>query len=365
MHKYSDDGSAGELPERTVFPIPYGWVLNAVAAIDEVSPGFMRQVCRARLTWRQGLWATLSMGCLDSPDFLIGATGEPHWVEATREEIVRGFALVAVSMSARELIEVSFGSCPSGFLGALRKLHGEAPTQPDFYSLLHGVFMSSDPIDRLRAKSLEQVGGLNESRVEAALLVSDPALLIPAIVMGFHSVDAAKRAEEQVAAVRKLVPSLSDKDISEAFRAGRQHFKPWFRSLLMQATPMNPLPTDNEPDFERITGSNAKALGIAMQNCLDEDLVMPRSLSGVWSMVLWKPESLILELRLYDLAWCVSAIHRAKNAEVAPSHVALVADRVRALGIICPVPVEPEEKLKSLTSAFGSWRAGEIWDFDF
>jgi len=363
LHEHSDDGFAGESPERTVFPIPFGWVLQAVDQVDAVSPGFMRQVCRARLTWRQGCWAALSMGSIDNPAFLIGATGEAHWLEATRDEIVRGFAEVAPSMSARQLIEVVFGSCPSGLLGALRKLHGEAPTQPEFYRRLHSVFVSSDPLDRLRAKAIEQVGGLSEGRVEAALAVRDPALLVPAIVMGFHSVEAARRAEDQVAAVRKLVPAVSDKDISDAFRAGRQHFAPWFRSLLKQAAPNSPLPTDDHEDFARVCGSNAKAIGTAMQNCLDEDRVMPRSLSGVWAMVLWKPESLILELRLFDLGWCVTAIHRPKNAEVERSHVAQVAARVGTLGIICPVPVEPNSSLKPVATAFGGWRPVEAWDF--
>ena len=364
MQGNTDDGFMGRLPGDAIFPIPRGWVLDLTDRIDAVAAGFMRRMCRARLAWRQGCWAALSIGAIDDPDFLVRATGSADWLDASASDLILGFAELSITMSARQLIEAAFHSCPPGYLGVLRKLHGEAPAYPAFYAHLHRVFSSNDPRDRLRARSLQQVGGLNETKIEAALALQDVALLTPVALTRFHSVQTALVAEAQAAAARRLNVHLTDDDISAAFAAGREGFQPWFYRLLRQSKPEHALPTDSEPDLDRVDGENAKQIGMAMGNCLDVERVMPRALSGIWSLVHWRPENIVFALRRFDIGWAVTEVHLPRNAGPSASDVRKVADRVRPLGILCPVPADPEPNLRVLSDAFGGWKIGDVWDFD-
>ena len=368
MHEQSEDGHAGASRRNAVFPIPSGWVLNQVCRIDAVAPGFMRQMCRARLKWRQACWAALSMGAIDSPDFHVQATGSADGHDMmSPADLIREFAEISVTMSARQIIEATFPTCPDGYLGVLGKLHGEAPSDPGFYSRLHAVFTSDDPLDRLLAKALQQVAGLGETKIEAAFALQDAAFLTPLALSRFHSVQSALRVEAQAKAVRSLNPRLSDDDISAAFAAGRDGFQPWFHRLLLKSKADFALPTDVDPDFVRIDGDNAKAIGEVMENCLDVEKVLPRSLSGIWSLVHWRPENIVVALRKFDLGcadgWALTEVHLAKNSVVSRADVQRVADRVRPLGILCPVPCDPDPQLQDLSGAFGGWKIGDIWDF--
>lgn len=363
MHGHFEDGFAGELPGEALFPIGRGWGLDHVCRIDETVPGFMRRVCRARLKWRQGCWTALSMGALDSPDFLVRATGSPDWHDASTDDLLRGFAEMAPKMSARQLVEAAFQSCPDGYLGALAKLHGEAASDTAFYARLHHVFTSGDRLDRLRAKALQQVAGLNEAKIEATFALQDAAFLTPLALSRFHSVRSALTVQSQAAVVRNLNPYLSDDDISAAFAAGRDGFRPWFHRLLRQSKAEHPLPTCGDPDFERIGADNAKGIGLMMKNCLDVERVMPRSLSGIWSLIFWRPENIVFGMRLFDLGWAVTEVHLPHNATATMADMRKLAERVRPLGIVCPVPMEPPPHLQVLGDAFGMWKIGDVWDF--
>ena len=364
MHEQSDDGHADASQRNAVFPIPSGWVLDQVCRIDAVAPGFMREMCRARLKWRQGCWAALSTGAIDGPDFHVKATGSADGHDLSPADLIREFAELSVTMTGRQLIEATFLTCPDGYLGVLGKLHGEAPSDPAFYARLHAVFVSDDPLDRLRAKALQQVAGLGESKIEAAFALQDAAFLTPLALSRFHSVQSALRVEAQAKAVRSLNPQLSDDDISGAFAKGKDRFHPWFHRLLLKSKAEFVLPTDGEPDFDRLDGDNAKAIGDVMGNCLDVEKVMPRSLSGIWSLVHWRPENIVVALRKFDLGWAVTEVHLPENAGVSSAYVQKVADRVRPLGILCPVPCDPDPHLKDLSGAFGRWEIGHTWDDD-
>lgn len=159
-------------------------------------------------------------------------------------------------------------------------------------------------------------------------------------------------------------PGLTDDDITDAFAAGREGFQPWFHRLLHRSNPEHPLPTDGDSDFERIGAANAKTIGQVMGNCLDVERVMPRSLSGIWSLVYWKTENLVIGLRLFDLGWVVTEVHLRNNASPTAAEIGKVAGRVRSLGIVCPVPLEPAPHLQVLGDAFGMWKTTGFWSFD-
>ncbi len=201
MHGHSEDGFAGELPGDALFPINRGWGLDHAYRIDRIAPGFMRRMCRARLKWRQGCWASLSRGALDCSDFLVRATGSAEWHDASTDDLIRGFAETSPGMSARQLVEAAFQTCPDGYIGVLAKLHGEAASDPAFYGRLHNVFTSAEPLDRLRAKALQQVAGLNEPKIEAAFALQDAAFLTPLALSRFHSVRSALGVQSQAAVV--------------------------------------------------------------------------------------------------------------------------------------------------------------------
>ncbi len=363
MHGHSEDGFAGELPGDALFPIGRGWGLDHAYRIDRIAPGFMRRMCRARLKWRQGCWAALSSGALDGSDFLVRATGSAEWHDASTDGLIRGFAETSPRMSARQLVEAAFQTCPDGYIGVLAKLHGEAASDPAFYGRLHNVFTSDEPLDRLRAKGLQQVAGLNEPKIEVAFALQDAAFLTPLALSRFHSVRSALAVQSQAAVVRSINPHLSDDDISAAFAAGRDAFQPWFHRLLRQSKATHPLPTDGDPDFERIGADNAKGIGLLMKNCLDVERVLPRSLSGIWSLVYWKSENLVIGMRKMDLGWAVTEVHLPNNASATTADMRKVADRVRPLGIVCPVPQEPEPHLQVLGDAFGMWKTADCWNF--
>ncbi|HRD26681.1 MAG TPA: hypothetical protein PLO65_00110 [Caulobacter sp.] len=353
---------------RALFPVHSGWALDQVVQIDDAAPGFLARVCRARLQWRQALWACLAAAGATSGEVVFRLTGDDGWLTASRRPVIAEFAAVAPKASARDLIEASYRSCPDGLLGALRKLHGQPFGLPDFYGLLHRLFASDDPLDRRRRAALEQCGTLDECRLEAVLAMSDPGLLVPGVVNGLDGEEAVRRFERDVAIIRRLCSWATDDAIKEAVTQARERrSRPFLAAMLSRADRLFPEthPCDADPDLERFPIAKAREVGQSFRNCLSPERILPQAASGVWAMILWRGAELLIETRLLDSgAWAVHRVHAAGNQRVERQTLLRVRDRLAPLGVVCPVCVEPGDELAGVADAFGGWDGIALVAFD-
>lgn len=354
---------------RALFPVHAGWGLDQVVQIDDdAQPGFLARVCRSRLLWRQALWSCLAAGGATDGEVLFRATGEAGWLTAGPRSLIREFANVAPRLSARDLVEVTYGSCPDGLLGALRKLHGQPFGVPEFYRLLHRLFASDDPLDRRRRAALEQCSTLDERRLEAVLAMSDPGLLVPSVVNGLDGEEAVRRFERDVAIVRRLCSWATDGAIRDAVAKARERrSRPFLAAMLSKADRLFPEahPCDADPDLERFPIAKAREIGQGFRNCLSPERILPQAASGVWAMIAWRGAELLIETRLLDSgAWAVHRVHAAGNQRVERQTLLRVRDKLAPLGVVCPVCAEPRDELAGVADAFGGWDGIALVAFD-
>lgn len=345
---------------RSLFPVHSGWALDQIVAIDDAAPGFLARVCRARLQWRQALWACLAAGGATSGEVVFRLTGDDGWLTASLRPLMAEFAAVAPRASARDLIEATYNDCPDGLLGALRKLHGQPFGLAASYGLLHRLFASDDPLDRRRRAALEQCSTLDERRLEAALALTEPGLMA-GVVERLDGEDAARRFERDVGVARRLCRSATDERIREAVLVERERrSRPWLASLVMKADRLFPdtHPCDADADFQRFPIGKAKVVGQNFRNCLSPERILPQAASGVWAMVIWRSANLLLETRqLVSGEWQVQRVYAPGNQRVDRATILRVREKVEPLGVICAVGAEPDPSLQGVADAFGG-----TWD---
>jgi hypothetical protein len=356
---------------RAFFPVHSGWALDQIVRIDDAAPGFLARVCRARLQWRQALWACLAAGGGANSKVVFRLTGEERWLTGSLHALMAEFAAVAPKTSSRDLIEASYGFCPDGLLGALRKLHGQPFSMPEAYDLLHRLFASEDPLDRRRRAALEQCSVLDERRLEAVLTMTEPGLLVPSVVNGLDGEEAVRRFERDVGVVRRLCSWATDDAIKDAVaRARERRSRPFLAAMLSKADRLFPEahPCDADPDLERFPIAKARDVGQQFRNCLSADRVLPQAASGVWAMVVWREAELLIETRLLDTGgWVVHRAHRAGNERIDRATVVRVRNKFEPLGVACSIGARPEERLAGVADAFGDWdepllAAFDCWD---
>lgn len=353
---------------RALFPVNAGWGLDLVVQIDDANPGFLARVCRSRLLWRQSLWACLATGGATNGEFLLRSTGETGWLNAGSRALMTEFATVAPKMTACDLVETAYGSCPDGFLGALNKLHGQPFGRQEFYGVLHRLFASDDALDRLRRSALEQCSILDERRIEAVMTMTEPGLLVPGVVNGLDSEEAVRRFERDVAVVRRLCSWATDDAIKCAVtRARERRSRPFLASMLSKADRLFPEthPCDADADLERFPIRKAREIGRQFGNCLSADRILPQAASGVWAMVLWRSAELLIETRLLDTGfWAVNRVHAAGNGRVERQTVRRVREKLAPLSVACAVCAEPGVELNGVSEAFNGWDGIALFPFE-
>lgn len=356
------------LPGGAAFSIAAGWALDRAASLDDANPGFLAHVCRSRLAWRQALWAALAVDAETDAKVVLRLSGDPQILDAGDGILRAEFARAACATGPRELTKVVFGSCPDGWIGALRKLHGQPMKDPRSYSNLFKLFRSDDPVDRLRSEALRQTSHLDEDMINATLVLAEPALLRPVVVQRLTSVEAAQRAERGVQMIRRFCSWATDRDIGEAAAGGSDRLgRSWIRHVLARADRPCPEehPCDVDPSLERLVVGRAKQLGQEFKNCLEPARVLPQALSGVWAMVVWRDAELLVETRQADDGvWHLVRIHRAGNKRVRPEHVVAVRNRFRPLGVQCFVPAQSSPDLSEVARAWGGWDAPSLAGLD-
>lgn len=353
---------------RSLFPVHSGWGLDQIVQIDDAAPGFLARVCRARLQWRQALWACLAAGGAGNGETVFRLTGDDGWLTASLRPLMTEFAAVAPKASSRDLIEASYGSCPDGLLGALRKLQGQPFGVPEFYRLLHQLFASDDPLDRRRRGALEQCSTLDERRLEAVLAMTDPGLLVPGVVNCLDGEEAVRRFERDVAVVRRLCSWATDDAIKDAVAKARERSsRPFLAAMLSKADRLFPEvhPCDADPDLERFPIAKAREIGQEFRNCLGADRILPQAASGVWAMIAWRGAELLIETRMLECgSWAVHRVHAAGNQRVERQTLLRVRDKLAPSGVVCPVCAEPGDELAGVADVFGGWDGIALVAFD-
>ncbi len=363
-----DNTEATLLPGGMAFSISAGWALNRALQIDDAAPGFVAHVCRARLTWRQTLWAALSVGADTNPTAVLRLTGDPRSLDQSPQNLRAEFGRAVLSVSPRDLSGIVFGSCPDGWLGSLRKLHGQPLDHPESYAELFGLLASSDPLDRQRRAALMEIGSLDESMISAVLAIHDPNLITPTIVQKMRGSEDVARFETGVSLVRRLCSWAGDEDIRRAAsqapdRLGRS----WLRAILAKADRPCPAqhPCDADPALERISVGDAKRIGQEFQNCLEPSRILPKALSGVWALVVWREAGLLIDTRMDDGGvWHVERVHRRRNARVESEHLLRVRERLEPLGVRCFVPADADADLQSIGRIWGGWEEASFAAFE-
>jgi|GEM_PF-2315859 hypothetical protein len=356
------------LPGGMAFSIAAGWALNRVLQIDDAAPGFVAHVCRARLTWRQTLWAALSVDADTNPAAVLRLTGDPGSLDQSPLNLRAEFGRAVLSVAPRDLSEIVFGSCPDGWLGSLRKLHGQPLDHPESYAALFGLLASSNPLDHERRAALLETGSLDESMICAVLSIRDPNLITPTIVQKMRGSEDVARFEAGVTLVRRLCSWAGDEDIRRAAsqapdRLGRS----WLRAILAKADRPCPEhhPCDADPDLERVAVRDAKRIGQEFQNCLEPSRILPKALSGVWALVVWHGAGLLIDTRMDDAGvWHVERVHRRCNARVESEHLLRVRERLEPLGVRCFVPASPNADLASVGRIWGGWEDASFAAFE-
>lgn len=356
------------LPGGMAFAIAAGWALNRAIQIDDTAPGFVAHVCRARLTWRQTLWAALSVDADRNAEVVFRLSGDPNVFDLSPLDIRAEFGRAVLSVSPRDLTEIVFGSCPDGWLGCLRKLHGQPLNNPESYTALFGLLASDDPLDRQRRAALLEVGSLDESMIAAALAVREPRLITPTIIQKMRGLEDVARFEAGVAAVRRFCSWAGDNDIRDAAsqapdRLGRS----WLRAILAKADRPCPdrHPCDADPDLERIVVRDAKRIGQEFENCLEPSRILPKALSGVWSLIVWREAGLLIDTRMDDAGvWHVERVHRRRNSRVEAEHLVQVRQRLGPLGVRCFVPAKPDADLAGIGRIWGGWEEASLAAFE-
>lgn len=356
-------------PGRRAFSIPNGWALDKAVQVDDAAPGFLARLSRARLAWRQAVWAALASEAHTSAEFAFRCSGDCQMLDAPTPRLMSAFGLIAPGMTARELTEGSYGACPEGWLGALRKIQGQTFRSPESYAVLFRLYSSDDPIDRKRRAALDQLSVLDEHLLFTVLALNDPAFMVPAILRKISGPEGVRRFNENVAFVRKCCSWIADSDIRDAIVHERDlRGQPWLLSLMARADKLIPEhhPCDGDPDFQRFPIGAAGKIGREFRNCLHPTRMLPQAASGVWAMVLWRAERLLLETRMLDTGdWQVRRIHGFANSEVERDLVLKTRDKVARVGVHFPIAADPPVDLDGFASSFGGWDRRIAAPFDF
>jgi hypothetical protein len=134
------------------------------------------------------------------------------------------------------------------------------------------------------------------------------------------------------------------------------------RSWFARADRLEPLgiPLDHDPDIVRINPATAEAAGRRWRNCLAGYAhEMAAGASAFFSI---EKLSVIAVLRLTDAGWMLVGVHTHGNGPISREVVETVRSRLCDLGVLCILPVRPDDVV---ASAVGGFRREIDWDFDF
>lgn len=347
---------AGRPLPRVLRP-PSGWTVEPFCKLDEAAPGFLRHVTSARPQWRHAVSMSVANGLLDQPDrFLARACGD-ETIGLPWFDVISRMAKLLLGMSPAAIIEASFGSCPDGLLGALRKL-GFEPLSLEAFLALHAVF--HDPSLAGRRKVLNQLSHIDEGLFEATMIL-DRAVLSPVVVRRVKDGRGAERLNALLGSLRRFCSTATDAAITKSISDLQPDTSnaEWARSWLARADQNIPAPPWSGGDG-LIALTSGELLAMAGRNtrtCIRTRV--STMLAGRAAYYLEPKAGVIACVVRTTTGWLTTQIVGTANGSVLPRVRDSVFDVLEANGVPCFRPI-PEEAADAGLRAYSPWHLGEF-----
>lgn len=325
--------------------------------LDEASVGFLRHCMSSRVDWRQAFAASIAGGLvLDHPAaFLERALGEDVARDRPWQDLLAEVGHLLPAMRPSEIIEAGLERCPDGFRGALRKLGVETMRTRAAYVRLFDLFASPEPSKASRRRVIEQLGALDEARLEIVEKL-DPIFLAPGVVAKIRTPEQADFINHQLRAIRQLCSTATDAAIADSLGSGpgvalSEWARNWFRRA-DRAVPID-TPWSRDPDFETVTLATLGRISREFRNCLAERKV-GALVSGTWSaaVVTIGDQKVIATLSLISGGqWLLTGIHGLANLPVRQSIREAVRSKIEGIEG-CVAPMRASEAVRPAVQAF-------------
>lgn len=343
-----------------------GWALDAAGVLDRAYPSFLLHLLGSSPRFRQSVFLAFAHGVLPNPqEFLLRANGESsetqQWTGVQHE-----VAQALMASSPKEIVSATLGEIPDGLAGCLAKLGSQPMRHAGDYVRLVGLLTSTNPVMKLRTKTLLQLDRLDADLISAALEL-DPIALIPGILRRVKDGLEARRLNQRLAAIRLVCSTASDDALRQSLEDRAANFRGHdFAQAWLEKADRPPViceALDAHPDFERITPHSAIAggLGRKLQNCLGSKA--QQLVTGVWGAWVWTPGPLIATVTKCLEGPLLTGIYAEGNREVPREHARMVKEVLRPLGVICFTRCDPVEEVRLLT--LGRFEDDEFEDFGF
>lgn len=348
----------------TFRPIYEGWALDAMGALDEAHPGFLRHAFRAKPAWRQSVFLALSTGILPNPDeFLLRANGVVAGERCWRA-VQQDLSECLMAMTPRQIMEATLGEVPDGLAGSLAKLGSQPMRHAGDYIRLVGLLTATDAEGRLRAKTLLQIDRLGSDLISAVLEI-DAIALIPGVFRRVRDDVEARRLNQRLAAIRLVCSTASDEALRQSLEDRASDFSASrFAQAWLEKADRPPVfcaALDEHEDFQTVTPATAASFGKEYSNCLGSKA--HRLIDGTWGAWLWKPGPLFVCVTNCHEGPLLTGLYSAGNREVEQELSRRLKDILRPLGVICFTRSEPLEEVRPLT--FGRFADPEFDEFGF
>lgn len=326
------------------------WALDCSGVLDKACPGFLLHILGASPKWRQAVFLALAHGVLPNPqEFLFRANGEVaetrHWTGVQRE-----VAQALMAMSPRQIVSAVLGEIPGGLAGSLAKLGSQPMQHAEDYLHLVELLTSTDPEQKLRAKTLLQVDRLDADLISAAREL-DPIALIPGILRRVRDGVDSRRLNQSLAGIRLVSSQATDEALRQSLEDRAANFRShdFARAWLEKADrpPVVCAALDVHPDFESITPATAASVGKEHQNCLGSKV--QQLVTGVWGAWVWKPGPLIVSVTRCEEGLLLTGLYAPGNREVPREKARMVKSLLNELGVVTYTRCEPLEAVRLLT----------------
>ena len=129
-----------------------GWTTDSLVQLDPLAPGLISRVLTASSKSRQAIFTVLASR------LLIAEHNDAFGRIDDGDDA--NLAFVLREGRAREILELTFGRVPDGWLGALERLGGKPMSSLRSYMRLHAIF--ADREHRAKAEALRHVGQIDE-----------------------------------------------------------------------------------------------------------------------------------------------------------------------------------------------------------
>lgn len=319
--------------EHAPRPITPPWAIEACGRLGD---SFLKYIFWASISRRQTAFAVLARW---------GKT--PEAILAQAEPFYNGCAFIALGEllqtgCERTLIEAAYGSCPDGYRSGQKFLGPDAFADPQTYAVHHSLY--ADRANRQRLKVAQQMGHMNDERIQVLFLLPPP-LLRPQFVRRVATLETAKAVTAAYEAVLYHAAPEAIQSITAAAHDAPEEqpihkmIQTWVRHARF---PPPPVEADYEVGF--LTASSAAeqtARATRFQNCSGGLNRLIAAILGKVAYVAYEPggvpTAMVSLIRIKDGngSWLIDGIfgHANVNSRITPEVRATVVEWFAARGI--------------------------------